>query len=111
MYGCDPKFVTELKNIANTVIGEILAHLKTISTPEHGKRQSVLAVEVISVLMTGADLSQTSVATLVTQLWGLAQKNGQADTKALKKLQAYAKARSSRGAPGFQAILPKLTIN
>ncbi|KAK3713118.1 hypothetical protein RRG08_036730 [Elysia crispata] len=111
MYGCDPKFVSELKAIANTVIGEILSHLKTISTPEYGKRQSTLVVEVISVLMSSADLSQASMANLVTQLWGLAQKHGQADTKTLKKLQVYAKSRGSSGVPGFQALLPKLTVN
>ena len=34
MYGNDPKFVAEVKNMASTLIGEILAHLKTISNPE-----------------------------------------------------------------------------
>ncbi|GFO28655.1 upf0505 protein c16orf62-like protein [Plakobranchus ocellatus] len=110
MYGCDPKFIFEIRGIANTVVGEILSHMKIISTSEHAKRQSALALEVISVLMVSSDLSQTSMATLVTQLWGLAQKQGQADTKTLKKLQVYAKNKSAHGVPGFQSLLSKLTI-
>lgn len=34
MYGSDPKFLAEIKAVADTLVGEILAHLKAISSPE-----------------------------------------------------------------------------
>ena len=34
MYGGDPKFLAEVKGVADTLITQILAHLKTLSTPE-----------------------------------------------------------------------------
>ncbi|XP_059139678.1 VPS35 endosomal protein-sorting factor-like [Physella acuta] len=111
MYGHDPKFLSEVKLMANTLIAEILSHLKSISTPENAKRQSSLILEVTSALLTTCDLSQTSIATLIANLWGLALKNGQADVKVLKKLQDYAKTKAASGVSGFQALLPKLTIN
>jgi hypothetical protein len=34
MYGSDPKFLAEVKGIADTLLTQILAHLKTLSIPE-----------------------------------------------------------------------------
>lgn len=34
MYGNDPKFLGEIKVVADTLIGEILNHLKSVSSPE-----------------------------------------------------------------------------
>ncbi|CAL1536882.1 unnamed protein product [Lymnaea stagnalis] len=111
MYGNDPKFLAEVKSMADTLIAEILTHLKTISAPEFSKRQSSLITEIVSVLLTTCDFSQQSVATLTVNLWGLAQKNGQADVKTLKKLLDVAKAKASAGSTAFQGLLPKLVIN
>ncbi|XP_005101203.1 VPS35 endosomal protein sorting factor-like [Aplysia californica] len=110
MYGSDPKFVAEVQSMAATLIGEILAHLKTISAPEFAKRQSTLALELVATLICHGDLSQTSMASLTSNLWTLAQKNGQADVKVMKKLQENIKTKAAAGNAGCQALAPKLTV-
>ncbi|KAH9503976.1 VPS35 endosomal protein sorting factor-like [Bulinus truncatus] len=111
MYGNDPKYLTEVKSIANTLIAEILSHLKSIASPEHAKRQSSLALEIISVLLTTCDFSQSSVATLTVNLWNLAQKNGLADIKTLKKLREIVKIKASVGSTPYQDLYQRLAIN
>lgn len=34
LYGSDPMFIDEVRNICNTLIGKILAYLKTLSAQE-----------------------------------------------------------------------------
>ena len=34
MYGSDPKYLAEVRNICSTLVEEILSHLKTLNTPE-----------------------------------------------------------------------------
>lgn len=36
MYGGDPKFLAEVKGVADTLTTQILAHLKSLSAPEVG---------------------------------------------------------------------------
>ncbi|BFZ02646.1 hypothetical protein BsWGS_05685 [Bradybaena similaris] len=111
MYGSDPKFLAEVKAVADTLIGEILAHLKAISSPELAKRQTSLVLEIISVLVAFCDMSKPSMLTLTTNFWSLALKHGQADMKILKRIQDHVKALANDDIPGFQALLQKLSLN
>ncbi|KAK0049257.1 UPF0505 protein [Biomphalaria pfeifferi] len=111
MYGNDPKYLSEVKHMANTLISEILSHLKSIAAPDSAKRQSSLVMEILSVLLTTCDFSQPSVSTLTVNLWNLAQKNGQADVKTLTKLIDLVKSKASSGSSAFQSLLPRLVIN
>ncbi|CAG5133662.1 unnamed protein product [Candidula unifasciata] len=111
MYGSDPKFLAELRAIADTLIGEMLSHLKAISGPEFAKRQSSLVLEIISVLVAFCDMSKPSMLTLTTNFWSLAQKQGQADVKLMKRIQDHVRAMADDDIPGFQTLLQKLSLS
>lgn len=34
MYGSDPKFLADVKSVGDTLLNQILSHLKTLSSPE-----------------------------------------------------------------------------
>ncbi|XP_041364483.1 VPS35 endosomal protein-sorting factor-like isoform X2 [Gigantopelta aegis] len=81
MYASDPKYVNEVKTMANTLVNEILSHLKTLASPETARRQSYLSLELVQTIIAHGDVSEASLQTLVTNLWNLAQKNKQGDSK------------------------------
>ncbi|UYV82102.1 C16orf62 [Cordylochernes scorpioides] len=101
LYGGDPKYVAEVETLASNLLEEILGHLKFLAdsgvsgtslghsrrihmyVPQAYRRQAALALELARVLLTHADVTQPSLATLVVNLWGLAQRHGAADTRSM----------------------------
>ncbi|XP_067673421.1 VPS35 endosomal protein-sorting factor-like [Haliotis asinina] len=110
LYGSDPKYLTEVKKMSSMLIEQILNHLKTLSSPETAKRQSAVALELVNVILAHGDLSQANVATLVSNLWTLAQKHGQVDVKLRNRILNYVKRRAVSGkVEGFHEIYTKLS--
>ncbi|XP_076459289.1 VPS35 endosomal protein-sorting factor-like [Babylonia areolata] len=108
MYGGDPKFLAEVKGVADTLITQILAHLKTLSAPETEKRKTSLALELLNTVVAHSDMGHTAMCTLATNLWGLVQRTGHADPKAMKRLAIYIRSRAASGARGFKDLAAQI---
>ncbi|XP_064600257.1 VPS35 endosomal protein-sorting factor-like [Liolophura sinensis] len=111
LYGGDPKFIAEVNSISSTLLDEILSHLKMLSAPNLQKRQGSLALELFNTVIAHGDLTQEKVFTLASNLWGLAQKNGQADVKQVVRTLDYVKRRSnSNSGKPFSDLASKMQL-
>ncbi|KAK3583633.1 hypothetical protein CHS0354_039460 [Potamilus streckersoni] len=110
MYGSDSKFISEVTSTCTTLLEEILAHLKTLNTPETQKRQSVLANELFTTLVIHGDLQQQQLFNLTVNLWSLASKHRDStDTRHMVRTLDYLKSKaSSPGGKLFQDLVRKL---
>uniref|UniRef100_A0A4W4H8D7 VPS35 endosomal protein-sorting factor-like n=1 Tax=Electrophorus electricus TaxID=8005 RepID=A0A4W4H8D7_ELEEL len=81
LYGGDPKFVAEISRLCETLIGQVLDHLKTLGREEVMHRQGSLAFSLFSCLLAHADLRNNKLNQLAVNLWNLSHKNGQCDTR------------------------------
>ncbi|XP_073399068.1 VPS35 endosomal protein-sorting factor-like [Dendrobates tinctorius] len=94
LYGGDTKFLTEINKLCDTLIGQILEHLKALGKEKTLKRQSSLALLLFGSILAHGDLRNNKLNQLVVNLWNLAQKHGFADTKTMVKTLEYIKKRS-----------------
>uniref|UniRef100_A0A670YSU9 VPS35 endosomal protein-sorting factor-like n=1 Tax=Pseudonaja textilis TaxID=8673 RepID=A0A670YSU9_PSETE len=94
LYGGDTKFLAETSRLCETVISQILEHLKNLGKDETLKRQSHLALCFFNSLLAHADLRNNKLNQLAVNLWNLAQKHGFADTKTTVKTLEYIKLQS-----------------
>ncbi|XP_069590256.1 VPS35 endosomal protein-sorting factor-like isoform X2 [Ranitomeya imitator] len=83
LYGGDTKFLTEINKLCDTLIGQILEHLKALGKEKTLKRQSSLALLFFSSILAHGDLRNNKLNQLAVNLWNLAQKHGFADTKTM----------------------------
>lgn len=92
LYGSDPKFIAEINNTSQTLIKQILDYCKSLPQTDPGnKRQASLAIELFHTIVVHGDIRDESMATLALNLWNLAQKNGQGDTKLMARILNYVK--------------------
>ncbi|XP_043568104.1 VPS35 endosomal protein-sorting factor-like isoform X2 [Chiloscyllium plagiosum] len=96
LYGSDPKFLAEINKLAETLIGQILDHLKTLGKDETLKRQSALALSLFNSILTHGDLQNHKLNQLTINLWNLAQKHGFADTKIMVRTLEHIKRQSKQ---------------
>uniref|UniRef100_A0A663N976 VPS35 endosomal protein-sorting factor-like n=1 Tax=Athene cunicularia TaxID=194338 RepID=A0A663N976_ATHCN len=96
LYGGDSKFLAEINKLCETVIAQILDHLKTLGKEETLKRQSQLALYFFNTILAHGDLRNNKLNQLSVNLWNLAQKHGFADTKTMVKTLEYIKRRSNQ---------------
>ncbi|KYO30591.1 VPS35 endosomal protein-sorting factor-like [Alligator mississippiensis] len=96
LYGGDSKFLAEINKVCETVITQILDHLKTLGKDETLKRQSQLALYFFNTILAHGDLRNNKLNQLSVNLWNLAQKHGFADTKTMVKTLEYIKKRSKQ---------------
>ncbi|KAK2533362.1 hypothetical protein Q9233_004576 [Columba guinea] len=96
LYGGDSKFLAEVNKLCETVIAQILDHLKTLGKEETLKRQSQLALYFFNTILAHGDLRNNKLNQLSVNLWNLAQKHGFADTKTMVKTLEYIKRRSKQ---------------
>uniref|UniRef100_A0A8D2JCE9 VPS35 endosomal protein-sorting factor-like n=1 Tax=Varanus komodoensis TaxID=61221 RepID=A0A8D2JCE9_VARKO len=94
LYGGDTKFLAETSKLCETVIAQILDHLKNLGKDETLKRQSQLALYFFSSILAHGDLRNNKLNQLAVNLWNLAQKHGFADTKTMVKTLEYIKKQS-----------------
>ncbi|XP_078691604.1 VPS35 endosomal protein-sorting factor-like isoform X2 [Branchiostoma floridae x Branchiostoma belcheri] len=91
LYGSDPKFLNEVQQIANTLIAEVLEHLKHLQQQEALKRQSALALEFFTRMVAHGDVGPGKMGSLAVNLWNLAQKHGHGDTKVMVRTLEHLK--------------------
>ncbi|XP_066496496.1 VPS35 endosomal protein-sorting factor-like [Tiliqua scincoides] len=94
LYGGDVKFLAETNKLCETVIAQILEHLKSLGKEETLKRQSQLALCFFNSILAHGDLRNNKLNQLAVNLWNLAQKHGFADTKTMVKTLEYIKKQS-----------------
>ncbi|XP_074035447.1 VPS35 endosomal protein-sorting factor-like isoform X3 [Leptinotarsa decemlineata] len=88
LYGCDPKFSSEIDSICSIVIREILTLLKDLGSC---KRQSQVATDLFCRVALRADLTRKPLFILALNLWQLSLKNGYADVKYMVRSREYLK--------------------
>ncbi|XP_032429805.1 VPS35 endosomal protein-sorting factor-like isoform X2 [Xiphophorus hellerii] len=81
LYGGDPKFLSEINKLCETLIGQILDHLKTLTRDESVRRQSALAFSLFGVLLAHGDLRNNKLSQLSINLWNLSHKHGHCETR------------------------------
>nr|XP_023017945.1 UPF0505 protein C16orf62 isoform X1 [Leptinotarsa decemlineata] len=88
LYGCDPKFSSEIDSICSIVIREILTLLKDLGSC---RRQSQVATDLFCRVALRADLTRKPLFILALNLWQLSLKNGYADVKYMVRSREYLK--------------------
>ncbi|XP_077595458.1 VPS35 endosomal protein-sorting factor-like [Stigmatopora nigra] len=81
LYGGDPKFLSEIDKLCETLIGQILDHLKALGREENTRRQSALAFSLFCVLLAHGDLRNNKLSQLAVNLWNLSHKHGHCETR------------------------------
>ncbi|XP_029646027.1 VPS35 endosomal protein sorting factor-like [Octopus sinensis] len=111
LYGSDPIFIEEVRTICDSLITEILGHLKTLASQEAFKRQSYLALELFNTIVTHGQLTEANMLTLAVNLWGLSQKHGCMDKKQITQAQHYVqlKAKNNMANKGFTSLASKMS--
>ncbi|XP_059835392.1 VPS35 endosomal protein-sorting factor-like isoform X1 [Hypanus sabinus] len=96
LYGSDPKFLAEINKLSETLIGQILDHLKTLGKEETLKRQSTLSLSLFNSILSHGDLKNNKLNQLTINLWNLAQKHGFADTKTMVRTLEHIRRQSKQ---------------
>ncbi|XP_044771574.1 VPS35 endosomal protein-sorting factor-like isoform X5 [Neomonachus schauinslandi] len=96
LYGGDSKFLAENNKLCETVMAQILEHLKTLAKDEALKRQSSLGLSFFNSILAHGDLRNNRLNQLSVNLWHLAQRHGCADTRTMVKTLEYIKKRSKQ---------------
>uniref|UniRef100_A0A287DEJ2 VPS35 endosomal protein-sorting factor-like n=1 Tax=Ictidomys tridecemlineatus TaxID=43179 RepID=A0A287DEJ2_ICTTR len=96
LYGGDSKFLAENNKLCETVMAQILEHLKTLAKDEALKRQSLLGLSFFNSIIAHGDLRNNKLNQLSVNLWHLAQRHGCADTRTMVKTLEYIKKRSKQ---------------
>ncbi|XP_069342975.1 VPS35 endosomal protein-sorting factor-like isoform X3 [Eulemur rufifrons] len=96
LYGGDSKFLAENNKLCETVMAQILEHLKTLAKDEALKRQSLLGLSFFNSILAHGDLRNNKLNQLSVNLWHLAQRHGCADTRTMVKTLEYIKKRSKQ---------------
>uniref|UniRef100_A0A8C2W1E4 VPS35 endosomal protein-sorting factor-like n=1 Tax=Chinchilla lanigera TaxID=34839 RepID=A0A8C2W1E4_CHILA len=102
LYGGDSKFLAENNKLCETVMAQILEHLKTLAKDEALKRQSLLGLSFFNSILAHGDLRNNKLNQLSVNLWHLAQRHGCADTRTMVKTLDYIKKRSKQ--PGMNHL-------
>ncbi|TRY58965.1 hypothetical protein DNTS_033933 [Danionella cerebrum] len=81
LYGGDPKFIAEINKLCETLIGQVLDHLKNLGKDEEMRRQASLAFSLFGSLLGHGDLRNNKLNQLAVNLWNLSHKHGFCDTR------------------------------
>lgn len=81
LYGSDKKFISEVNKMCSKILEEVLCHLKHLGVTEQYEKQSILALELFICMVTRADLTESSLSLMATNLWNLSQKQNYGDSK------------------------------
>ncbi|XP_051795896.1 VPS35 endosomal protein-sorting factor-like isoform X2 [Acanthochromis polyacanthus] len=91
LYGGDPKFLSEINKLCETLIGQILDHLKALGRDESPRRQGALAFSLFGVLLAHGDLRNNKLSQLAVNLWNLSHKHGYCETRISVRTLEYIK--------------------
>ncbi|XP_070708223.1 VPS35 endosomal protein-sorting factor-like [Pempheris klunzingeri] len=97
LYGGDPKFLSEINKLCETLIGQVLDHLKALSRDEQSmRRQGALAFSLFGVLLAHGDLRNNKLSQLAVNLWNLSHKHGYCETRISVRTLEYIKYRAQQ---------------
>ncbi|XP_075949259.1 VPS35 endosomal protein-sorting factor-like isoform X1 [Anarhichas minor] len=97
LYGGDPKFLSEINKLCETLIGQILDHLKTLCRDEQStRRQGAMAFSLFGVLLAHGDLRNNKLSQLAVNLWNLSHKHGHCETRVSVRTLEYIKHQAQR---------------
>uniref|UniRef100_A0A3Q3KWI5 VPS35 endosomal protein-sorting factor-like n=1 Tax=Labrus bergylta TaxID=56723 RepID=A0A3Q3KWI5_9LABR len=91
LYGGDPKFLSEINKLCETLIGQILDHMKALGRDESTRRQGALAFSLFGVLLAHGDLRNNKLSQLSVNLWNLGHKHGYCETRVSVRTLEYIK--------------------
>ncbi|XP_077062071.1 VPS35 endosomal protein-sorting factor-like isoform X3 [Siphateles boraxobius] len=91
LYGGDPKFIAEINKLCETLIGQVLDHLKTLGRDEGVRRQGGLAFSLFGCLLAHGDLRNNKLNQLAVNLWNLSHKHGFCETRTSVRTLEYIK--------------------
>ncbi|XP_048026479.1 LOW QUALITY PROTEIN: VPS35 endosomal protein-sorting factor-like [Megalobrama amblycephala] len=91
LYGGDPKFIAEINKLCETLIGQVLDHLKTLGRDEGVRRQASLAFSLFGCLLAHGDLRNNKLNQLAVNLWNLSHKHGFCETRTSVRTLEYIK--------------------
>uniref|UniRef100_A0A8C1A9U3 VPS35 endosomal protein-sorting factor-like n=1 Tax=Cyprinus carpio carpio TaxID=630221 RepID=A0A8C1A9U3_CYPCA len=91
LYGGDPKFIAEINKLCETLIGQVLDHLKGLGRDEGVRRQGSLAFSLFGCLLAHGDLRNNKLNQLAVNLWNLSHKHGFCDTRTSVRTLEYIK--------------------
>ncbi|CAL8261736.1 unnamed protein product [Arctogadus glacialis] len=103
LYGGDPKFLTEIDKLCETLISQVLDYLKTLGREEQTvRRQGSLSFSLFSSLLAHGDLRNNKLNQLAVNLWNLNHKHGCSDTRTSVRTLEYIKQQAQQ--PGMAHI-------
>jgi len=112
LYGSDPKFIAEINKMCSLMADEVLNQLKVLGVDESYQNQAALALDLFVTVMVRGDLSSPGLATLAVNLWNLANKHRQIDSKRLKKTVEYLKRRVTAHSDNvYIEVVAKLAVS
>ncbi|KAM9424671.1 VPS35 endosomal protein-sorting factor-like isoform 1-T1 [Pholidichthys leucotaenia] len=92
LYGGDPKFLSEVNKLCETLIEQILDQLKALGRDEQStRRQGALAFSLFGVLLAHGDLRNNKLSQLSVNLWNLSHKHGCCETRTSVRTLEYMK--------------------
>ncbi|KAF4106796.1 VPS35 endosomal protein-sorting factor-like [Onychostoma macrolepis] len=91
LYGGDPKFIAEINKLCETLISQVLDHLKGLGRDEGVRRQGSLAFSLFGCLLAHGDLRNNKLNQLAVNLWNLSHKHGFCDTRTSVRTLEYIK--------------------
>ncbi|KAM4623948.1 VPS35 endosomal protein-sorting factor-like isoform 2-T2 [Polymixia lowei] len=91
LYGGDPKFIAEINKLCETLIGQVVDHLKVLGRDENVRRQGALAFSLFGCLLAHGDLRNNKLNQLAVNLWNLSHKHGNCDTRTSVRTLEYIK--------------------
>uniref|UniRef100_A0A671MNP8 VPS35 endosomal protein-sorting factor-like n=1 Tax=Sinocyclocheilus anshuiensis TaxID=1608454 RepID=A0A671MNP8_9TELE len=91
LYGGDPKFIAEINKLCETLIAQVLDHLKGLGRDEGVRRQGSLAFSLFGCLLAHGDLRNNKLNQLAVNLWNLSHKHGFCDTRTSVRTLEYIK--------------------
>ncbi|XP_063748975.1 VPS35 endosomal protein-sorting factor-like isoform X2 [Eleginops maclovinus] len=96
LYGGDPKFLSEINKLCETLIGQVLDHLKTLGRDESARRQAAMAFSLFGVLLAHGDLRNNKLSQLFVNLWNLSHKHGHCETRVSVRTLEFLKHQSQQ---------------
>ncbi|XP_064477807.1 VPS35 endosomal protein-sorting factor-like isoform X2 [Ornithodoros turicata] len=111
LYGGDPKFTNEVNELCQTVLDELLCHLKQLGDSGQYKRQAVLALELLYRIVINGDLHSRQLMGLCINLWNLAHRHATVDHRMSVRCIEFIKQKGTKpkGKP-FAELASKLQI-
>ncbi|XP_065109651.1 VPS35 endosomal protein-sorting factor-like [Paramisgurnus dabryanus] len=111
LYGGDPKFIAEINKLCETLIVQVLDHLKGLGRDDGVRRQGGLALSLFGCLLAHGDLRNNKLNQLTVNLWNLSHKHGYCDTRTSVRTLEYIKQQSQQPDLGHLSdIITRLSL-